>query len=717
VNYLSSFTLIFLYFLTATAIITAVYASLQREANHSHYVILLSLFIAFFALGSQIVLTSVDAEAAFTGFRIQHIGQPFIGGIWFLYTMNVCGNGIKKKYAIMLLMALPVFMALGVTSGDPLGLFYHSLSYEQGNGMLPYVTGSYTPLYTAGLIHIYGLNILSSILVAYKLCKPSEQSGTRLFLHLFAGLLPALIGIVAIILDVPYKREAISTSLCISSIILNLYLLKTGAFRVVAKAKYQLFESIQDGIVIVNKRNEYMDANDKAKQIFPALIRMEKGAPISAAEGFAPVFAQSGEQGGRFTVSTGDTTQYYSITRSELLQDNRYIGSTLMIYDVTDAVGKELAEKSSRTRSEFLSRMSHEMRTPMNAIMGMTSLAKNVVEIEKRNEMLDKINDSSCHLLSLIDDILEMSDIEEDKLHLELSEFSFAAMIRAALKRINADLTKKSQTLSIDVDPSIPDKLIGDERRLAQVIMNLLSNAVKFTQEYGLICLNAFVRELAGETLTIQIEVIDNGIGISEEHLKKLYIPFEQVDGGIDRKFGGTGLGLPICKHIIGLMGGEIQVESELGKGSRFSFTAKTRLRAPGAQDDDQVSLDGKRLLLVEDVEVNRFIVMTMLEDTGLQITCAENGLEAVTLFSENPADFDLIIMDINMPLMDGVEATRRIRASDNTKGASIPIIAMTANVLSSDVKKYLECGMNDHIGKPVNYDKLLGKLYLHLKQ
>jgi len=705
-----------LYFLTATAIITAVYAALQREANHSQYVILLSLAIAFFALGSQIVLTSGNADAAFTGFRIQHIGQPFIGGIWFLYSLDICGSGVRKRSVIVVLMALPVLMALGVTMGDPLGLFVTSLSYEQSSGFLPYITGSYTQFYNAGLFHIYGFNILSCILVFHRILRPLEQNRTRLLLHFFAGLLPALIGIAAIAMDIPYKREAISTVLCISSVILNLYLLKTGAFRIVAKAKYQLFESVQDGIVIVNKHDGYMDSNDKARQIFPALENLEQGAPITGVEGFAPFFSQDNGRGNRFTISTGDNVSHYTITRSELLEDDRYVGSTLMIYDVTDTVEKEIAEKSSRTRSEFLSRMSHEMRTPMNAIMGMTALAKNVSDSGKRNDMLDKINDSSCHLLSLIDDVLEMAEIEDDKLHLVLSEFNFTEMLHAAMGKISPEVMKKRQILSSEIDSSIPETLISDERRFSQVILNLLSNAVKFTPEGGAIHLNAFVLEVEGETLTVQIEVIDSGIGITEEQRKKLYIPFEQIDGGIDRKFGGTGLGLSICKHIVGLMGGEIIVESEPGKGSKFSFTAKTRLMAPASKDDGPISLAGKSILLVEDMEINRFIVMTVLEDTGLRITCAENGLEALTLFTGDPGGFDAIIMDINMPEMDGVEATRRIRASGTPEGERIPIIAMTANVLASDVETYIECGMNDHVGKPVDYEKLIGKLRMHLK-
>ena len=380
-------------------------------------------------------------------------------------------------------------------------------------------------------------------------------------------------------------------------------------------------------------------------------------------------------------------------------------------------IEKETAEKSSRARSEFLSRMSHEMRTPMNAIMGMTALAKNTAENEKRNDMLDKINSASGQLLQLMDDVLDMSDIEDNKLRLSCSEFSFAVVIRDILNKVSPEIKKKQQSLTTNIDPSIPDTLVGDARRLTQVIASLLSNAVKCTPEQGLIQINAFVREMGEEVLTLQIEVIDNGAEIAKERREKFFIPFEQTDGGIDRKFGGAGLGLAISRHIIGLMDGEIWAESDPGKGAKFAFTVRTQLRAPEAEDHSPVPLAGKRLLLAEDVEINREIMMAMLEDTGMEIICAENGREALDLFSSAPDKFDMILMDINMPEMDGMEATSRIRALETPAGAQVPIIAMTANVLMSEVETYIAQGMTDHIGKPVDFDKLLSKFYQYLRK
>ena len=394
-----------------------------------------------------------------------------------------------------------------------------------------------------------------------------------------------------------------------------------------------------------------------------------------------------------------------AIVKLRLQNQIRLINQMRLIID------RELAEKSSRARSEFLSRMSHEMRTPMNAIMGMARLAKNTPEAENRDKMIDNILGASDQLLSLIDNVLDMSDIGDNKFSLDVSEFSFASMIREVLNKAVAQINIRQQTLSGEIDPSIPDAIIGDEKRLAHVILNLLANASKFTPEYGAVQINAFAREVEHERLVIQIEVIDNGIGITKEQRENLFVPFEQGDGGIDRRFGGAGLGLAISKHIVELMDGEIWVQSEPGKGSKFSFTCTMKIKAPDNKTDAPLSFAGKTALLVDDVEINREIIMAMLEDTQLIIECAGNGIEALEMFSSATHKYDIIMMDINMPEMDGVEATRRIRALGTPEGERVPIIAVTANIRPEEVEKYFEAGMNDHIGKPVDFDKLLSSL------
>ena len=380
-------------------------------------------------------------------------------------------------------------------------------------------------------------------------------------------------------------------------------------------------------------------------------------------------------------------------------------------------IEKELSEKSSRAKSEFLSRMSHEIRTPMNAIIGMTNLAISTDDPAKKNPYLEKSAAAAGVLLQLIEGVLDISDLNDGKFKLDSSDFRFDAMLNSVVKKANNLFEKKHQAFSTDIDPSIPGILVGDERRLSQVIDNLLLNAGKFTPEYGSIQLKAFVKNTENDRLTVQADVTDNGIGIANDKHGVIFDAFEQVDGGIDRKYDGAGLGLHLSKIIIEKMGGEIWVESEPGKGSRFSFTFQTQMKAPMPETGASASFSGKTMLLVDDIVINREIVMALLERTQIQFVCAANGREAVEIFTSDPNKIDIILMDINMPEMDGMEATRRIRTLSTSKGSSVPIIALTANTSPKDVENYLAAGMTDLIGKPADFKEVFRKITAHIKQ
>ncbi|MCL2440303.1 MAG: ATP-binding protein [Treponema sp.] len=402
-------------------------------------------------------------------------------------------------------------------------------------------------------------------------------------------------------------------------------------------------------------------------------------------------------------------------------------------HDITDIRRRELelkkarmdAEIASQSKSNFLANMSHEMRTPMNAIIGMTAIGRKSKSIVDKNHSLNKIGDASSHLLGVINDVLDMAKIEADKLELSPIEYSFERVLQKVLTVVNFRVEEKEQQLTVNVDKNIPRFLIGDEQRLVQIITNLMSNAVKFTPEGGHISLNAFLVSENEGNCELRIEVTDSGIGISAEQKERLFLAFEQADAGTSRQYGGTGLGLTISKRIIELMGGKIWVESDLGKGAKFIFTVKAR-RSNNANEnlglfdkdkEDNIiggEFTGKNLLVVEDVEINREILISLLHDTGLSIDCAENGKEALKMVEANTDKYDIVFMDVQMPVMNGHEATRRIRAfeaSQYKKDKRIPIIALTANVFKSDIEDCLAAGMNDHLGKPLDIDRVIEKL------
>ena len=509
------------------------------------------------------------------------------------------------------------------------------------------------------------------------------------------------------------------------------------------------------------------------------------------------------------------------------------------------------AQKASVAKSDFLSNMSHEMRTPMNAIIGMTTIAKNSDELARKDYCLKRIEDASSHLLNVINDVLDISKIEANKFELSIEKFNFERLLQKVANVIVFRIDEKRQNFTVHIDKNIPINLLGDDQRITQVITNLMSNAVKFTPAGGDIRLDARLLEEQDNVCTIQIEVADTGIGISKEQQARLFTSFVQAESSTTRKFGGTGLGLAISKHIVEMMDGEIWIESELGQGSTFAFTIKAEriveepdellessinwvnmsvlvvddaqetrdyfsdimqrfgsrcdvaasgeeacrlidehgpynlyfvdLRMPGmdgielakrinisdssksviimisASEWDEIEPEakaagisrflskplfpsniadcineclgsdsvlhghnelnyqgifaGRRIILAEDVEVNREIVLSLLEPTELAIDIAETGLAAFELFDANPDVYDMIFMDVQMPVMDGYDATRKIRELDGLKARDIPIIAMTANIFREDIEKCISCGMNNHLGKPLNYEKMISML------
>jgi CheY-like chemotaxis protein len=338
--------------------------------------------------------------------------------------------------------------------------------------------------------------------------------------------------------------------------------------------------------------------------------------------------------------------------------------------------------------------------------------------LEQKDYSFERIEENSQHLMSVINDILDISKIESGKLELSPEAFPLNAMLANVESIFTFRLEEKSQVFEKNYADSLPEYINADEHRLEQVIVNLLSNAVKFTPEHGHISFTAYAEPEGRDKTRLFFSVKDTGIGITDEQKSRLFHSFEQADSSISRKFGGTGLGLAISKNITEMMGGDIDVDSVFGEGSEFRFNVLVDISsaeevAEKAKEDalDTSVLKGKKLLLAEDIEINREIVIAMLDGTGIEIVEAENGKVAVERFSEDPESFDFIFMDVQMPEMDGYEATQKIREIDASYTGRVPIIAMTANVFREDIEKCLGAGMDDHVGKPLSYEQVVSVL------
>ncbi|MDR0885554.1 MAG: response regulator [Clostridiales Family XIII bacterium] len=380
-----------------------------------------------------------------------------------------------------------------------------------------------------------------------------------------------------------------------------------------------------------------------------------------------------------------------------------------MTYDLNTMM--ENFDQMSKSKSDFLSSMSHEIRTPMNAIVGMSQLARMSGDPVKMEECINKIEENSTHLLGIINDILDFSKIEAGKLILDEQLFSLRRDIDFVVDMFYDKAKAKGIHFSVDITNVKNDGIVTDSLRLNQVLINLLSNAIKFTNKDGHVDLT--IREIftmKGESV-YSFSVEDTGIGITIEQASRLFTPFAQADSSTTKHYGGTGLGLVISKNIVEIMGGEIELDSRPGIGSTFSFTIRTQSQEAvpssisSATDIQSPDLTQAHLLIVDDVEINREIACAMLESTGAQLDTARDGQEAFDLYLNSPTYYyDLILMDMQMPDVDGCEATELIRGCGRLDAKTIKIVAMTANVMKEDIQKAYDSGMDNYISKPIDF-------------
>jgi PAS domain S-box-containing protein len=394
---------------------------------------------------------------------------------------------------------------------------------------------------------------------------------------------------------------------------------------------------------------------------------------------------------------------------------NRELISANRSLEETSRLAREMADRAealSAAKSDFLANMTHEVRTPLNGILGMTGLALETELQPDQREYLELVKSSAEALLSLVSDVLDFSKYEAGKLGLDSVEFSVRTLLREVLRPLALRASVSGLAFDAEVDEAVPDRLLGDPMRIGQVLRNLVGNAIKFTNA-GKVGVLVHAESMEGSRVTLSFSIADTGIGIPPEMHRAIFEPFTQADGSTTRKYGGTGLGLSISAGIVELMDGKIWVESDPGKGSTFYFTVTLELSAkashalhPPAHAGQPAPRRKMKILVAEDNSVNQRLAARLLEREGHSVTIAGSGQEAVDLFEQKP--FDLILMDVQMPGLDGLQATTRIREKERATGHRVPIVAMTAQAAESDRLRCLDSGMDAYVTKPVHVPALL---------
>lgn len=499
-------------------------------------------------------------------------------------------------------------------------------------------------------------------------------------------------------------------------------------------------ESIGDAVIAADQKANILKMNHIAEELCGWSRQDALGRPLD--DVFQTVDAKTGqllENPFRQTLEQGlsiglkkdslllsrDGSRRYASANSSPIRNKQgsIVGIVVVFRDITRIrqieeslkEAKEAAEAANRAKDEFLANMSHEIRTPLNGIIGMTTLTLLSELNPEQKENLSIIKMSGDSLLNIINDILDFSKIEAGKMSIEATSFDLRELLSKNLGLHLVFAEEKGLQLEYEIDDEIPRLLIGDPYRIQQVLINLISNALKFT-ENGKICVSAAIHEKQDVDLWLQISVSDTGIGIASEQMNKLFKSFTQLDGSITRNYGGTGLGLYISKQLVNMMGGEIWAESIPGQGSTFNFTVKLGIAYERQGTNLNKTLNSESslpktkkplyILLVEDDKTNQLVIANLLKTRGHMVETVNNGREALQIWEQR--NLDLILMDIMMPEMDGLEATRQIRREEVKTGKHIRIIAVTAHPAFCDREKVLAAGMDDYVAKPLQMDKLL---------
>ncbi len=695
----------------------AFYIAGQKSSRQQQTLLMLVVALCINFMGFLLELDAATMQEALIAVKFSYLGKPYIALCQFLFVMQVCKIQIPRR-VVTVLAGWHTLIVFLVFFCDRHTLYYSSIEFT-GDGYFPHLETGHGILYNINSIWMMVYVVLMICFCLSRCRKAKKTAEKRRFGCLVLINLVGAAGYFIYLSGVTKGYDTMLLAYLIGSLLLSVLIFKGGILDTLTLAKELAVDELCEGLVVVDNEENVIYFNHKTEQIYEGITLGKAEAILDDMDDC--ILEHRNLVRGRNIYAAGS----WLIER-----DNVYYGRMYVLSDITDSyhytqqvreqagIMKELkdqAESANRAKSVFVSNMSHEIRTPMNAIVGLTEVLLRRDRDAEDKQYLMNIKSSGEALLDIINDLLDFSKIEAGKFEIVKDAYDVAQMMRDIEVIGKTRIGDKNVTLVMDIDRQIPKLLYGDGLRIRQVILNIMNNAVKYTEE-GTVTLSVRQEACDGENVQLQVSVADTGQGIRQEDLDGLFDAFTQVDIKKNQGKEGTGLGLAISRQLVELMGGQLRVESEYGKGSRFYFTLRegvrsteaigdyTRTQAQPEQADEDIftfQAPDAQILLVDDNEINQEVAKALMEPFAMQIDVASNGKQAVEMVLKK--QYDIVFMDHFMPVMDGQKATEIIRGMEGEAFQSLPVIALTADAVQGVREELFQAGMNDFVSKPID--------------